>query len=175
MKELYNCQIFLTVSSMWCWQSSTNLSESSWIFNVYGGGCLVARSCPTLCNPMDYRPPGSFVYEIFWTRIQEWVAISFSKGSSPRRGWTWVSCVAGGFFTNWATREYNKMYDFSQFVNHEVTVSVSSPLTHVPKSISLDGPKIESYLQKCIIPTCRTFKYKYIFNWIISVDSEFKY
>ena len=35
----------------------------------------------------------------------EWVVISFSKGSSQSRGWTWVSCIAGRFFTIWATRE----------------------------------------------------------------------
>ena len=39
----------------------------------------VAQSCPTLCNPMDCSPPGSSVRGIFQARIQEWVAISFSK------------------------------------------------------------------------------------------------
>ena len=39
------------------------------------------------------------------SRILEWVAISFSRGSSGPRDWTWVSCIAGRFFTNWATRE----------------------------------------------------------------------
>ena len=38
-------------------------------------------------------------------RILEWVAYSFSNGSSPPRNRTWVSCIAGGFFTSWATRE----------------------------------------------------------------------
>ena len=41
--------------------------------------CLVARSCLTLCNPMDYSPPGSSVHGIL-ARILEWVAISFSGG-----------------------------------------------------------------------------------------------
>ena len=159
---------------MWCWQSSTNLSESSWIFNVYGGGGLVAKSCPTLCNPMDYRPLGSFVYEIFWTRIQEWVAISFSKGSSPCRGWTWVSCIAGGFFTNWATREYNKMYDFHSLWTMRSQSLLAAHWPMCPNPSHLMGLKLKG-LQKCIIPTCRTFKYKYIFNQIISIDSEFKY
>ena len=49
------------------------------------GLCLVAHSCPTLCNPMDYSPPGSSGHGIFQTRILEWVAISSSRGSSwPR-------------------------------------------------------------------------------------------
>ena len=62
-------------------------------------GCLVAKSCPTLCNPMDYSPPGSPVHGISQARILEWVAISFSSVSSRPRDWTRVSCMAGGFFT----------------------------------------------------------------------------
>ena len=38
-------------------------------------------------------------------RILEWVAYPFSRGSSWPRDWTRVSCIAGGFFTNWAMRE----------------------------------------------------------------------
>ena len=38
-------------------------------------------------------------------RILEWVTYSFSSGSSWPRNWTRVSCIAGGFFTSWATRE----------------------------------------------------------------------
>ena len=41
-------------------------------------GCLVAKSCPILCNPVDCSPPGSCVPEIFQARILEWVAISIS-------------------------------------------------------------------------------------------------
>ena len=41
----------------------------------------VVQSCPTLCDPMDYSPPGSSIHGIFQARILEWVAIPFSKGS----------------------------------------------------------------------------------------------
>ena len=44
--------------------------------------CEVAQSCPTLCNPTDCSLPGSFFHGIFQARILEWVAISFSRGSS---------------------------------------------------------------------------------------------
>ena len=54
---------------------------------------------------MDCSPPGSSVHEIFQTRILEWVAISFSRGSSQPRDQTQVFCTADRFFTNWATRE----------------------------------------------------------------------
>ena len=43
---------------------------------------LVAQSCPTLCDPMNCSPPGSFVHGIFQARILEWVATHFSRGSS---------------------------------------------------------------------------------------------
>ena len=43
---------------------------------------LVAQSCLTLCDPMDCSPPGSSVHGILQARILEWVAISFSRGSS---------------------------------------------------------------------------------------------
>ena len=40
---------------------------------------LAAWSCPTLCNPMDWNPPGSSVLGIFQARILEWIAISYFK------------------------------------------------------------------------------------------------
>ena len=46
---------------------------------------LVAQLSPTLCDPMDCNPPASSVQEIFQARILEWVAISFSRGSSQPR------------------------------------------------------------------------------------------
>ena len=61
--------------------------------------------CIGLCNSMDCNPPGSSVHGLLQTRILEWVAILFSKGSSWPRDWTWVSCIASSFFTVWATRE----------------------------------------------------------------------
>ena len=42
----------------------------------------VAQSCPTLCNTMDCSLPGSSIHGIFQARVQEWVAIFFSRGFS---------------------------------------------------------------------------------------------
>ena len=55
----------------------------------------VAQSCPTLCNPMDCKLPGSSVHGILQARILGWVAIPFFL----------ISCIADRFFTVWATRE----------------------------------------------------------------------
>ena len=65
----------------------------------------VAQSCPALCDPMDCSPPGSSIHGIFQARVLEWVAISFSRGSSWPRDRTWVSSTAGRRFTIWASRE----------------------------------------------------------------------
>ena len=58
-----------------------------------------------ICNPMDCSPPASSFHGIFQAKVLEWVAISFSRGSSWHRDWTWVSCTADRCFTIWATRE----------------------------------------------------------------------
>ena len=60
----------------------------------------VAQSGPTLCDPMDYT-----VHGILQAGILEWVTFLFSRGSSQPGDWTQVSCIAGRFFTSWATRE----------------------------------------------------------------------
>ena len=103
--------------------------------------CLVML---TLCNPMDYSPPGPLSMGIsrqeYWNglpcsppgdphnsgiepgsstlwadslppeapgnpRMLEWVTYPFSGGTSQPRNQTGVSCIAGGFFTSWATQE----------------------------------------------------------------------
>ena len=65
----------------------------------------VTQSCPTLCDPMD-----DTVHGIFQTRILEWVAFPFSRESSQPKDRTQVSCIAGGFFTSWATREAHEYW-----------------------------------------------------------------
>ena len=64
---------------------------------------LVAQSCLTLCDPMNWGS-GSSVHGILQARILEWVAFPFSRGSSRPRDWTQVSGIVGRFFTGWAPR-----------------------------------------------------------------------
>ena len=95
----------------------------------------ITQSCPTLCDPMDYTVheilqtrilewvtvpfsgnlpnPGlshcrQIIYQLIHQgspRILEWVVSLFSSGSPWPRHRTRVSCIAGRFFTSWATRE----------------------------------------------------------------------
>ena len=66
------------------------------------GRVLVTQSCLTLCDPLDWGPPGFSVRGILQARTLEWVAIPFSRGSSWPRDGTGVSRIAGTFFTVWA-------------------------------------------------------------------------
>ena len=65
----------------------------------------VAQLYLTLCVSMDWNPPGFSVHGIPQAEILEWVAVPFSRGASWPRNWTWVSLIAGRFFTIWATGE----------------------------------------------------------------------
>ena len=95
--SLVGCRLWGRVTQSWTrlkWLSSSS-SSSTCILQV-----KVAQSCPTLCDLMDYT-----VHGILQTRILEWVAFPFSRGSSQPRDRTQVSLIAGGFFTSRATRE----------------------------------------------------------------------
>ena len=81
-----------------------------WTLANSNGVTEVALSCPTLYNPVDCSLPGSSFHGIFQARILQWVAISFSMGSSWPKDWTHISCVsciAGRFFHRWAIWEVN--------------------------------------------------------------------
>ena len=68
------------------------------LFHREEGESEVAESCLTVCDPMDCSLPGSSVHGIFKARVPEWVAFSFSRGSSQPRDWTWVSGLVGSYF-----------------------------------------------------------------------------
>ena len=66
--------------------ANTPISQQGRPFGHQIYACSVTQSCPTLCNPMDYSPPGSSVHGLFQARIVEWVAISSSTGGLPDAG-----------------------------------------------------------------------------------------
>ena len=78
---------------------------------VYMHVCIptkLLQSCPALCDPVDYSPPGSSVHGVLQARILEWIAISFS-GDFPNPGIEPASLMfptlAGSFFTTGTTSE----------------------------------------------------------------------
>ena len=88
----------------------------------------VAQSRLTLGDPMDCSLPGFSVHGIFQARVLEWVAISFSKGSSWPRDRTQVSCIAGRCFTLQFKKRKEKELTFSsvQFSSVQFSCSVVS-------------------------------------------------
>ena len=82
MLGIFSCVFYLSVCLLW---REREKSE-------------VTQSCPTLCDPVDCSLPGSLVHGILQARILQWVAISFSRGSSWPRDRTWVSHFVGRCF-----------------------------------------------------------------------------
>ena len=97
-------------------QFSPSLSDHFWNLKEPMYVWMKTPLCPTLCDATDCSPWGSSVHGVLQARIPEWVAISSSRGSSLSRDWTcifWVSCIAGRFFTHWATAEAPKSLVYS--------------------------------------------------------------
>ena len=64
----------------------------------------VARSCPTLCNPMDLSQ-APLSTGILQAGILEWAAMASSRGSSWPRDWTrvsYVSCIGRWVLYHWS-------------------------------------------------------------------------
>ena len=110
----------------------------------------VTQLCPTLCDPMDCSLPGSFVHGIFQARILEWVAISFSRRSSPLRDQTRVSCIVDRCFIIWATREVTLNPDLikSQDTYFRVDVYTSQDGGKMFYCIFLERKEIKDNLEK---------------------------
>ena len=67
------------------------LQKTAW-YCCYCCCSLATKSCPTLCDPMDCSLPFSSVHGILQARILQWVAISYSRGSSEPGDQTYTSC-----------------------------------------------------------------------------------
>ena len=91
----YHCLIMILLS----FEIISTFRSCPYIWKVK---VFVTQSCWTL---QLHGPLGSFIHGILQAKIEEWVGISFSWGSSWPRDQTHVSCIAGRFLTIWATRQ----------------------------------------------------------------------
>ena len=96
VKRLSSSSSYIIWSVCVCVSCSSLAFDIRYCLNLFFLTCSVAQSWPTLCHSKDCSPPGSSIHGIFQGRILEWVAISFSRGSSRRRNRIRVSCIAGG-------------------------------------------------------------------------------
>ena len=101
---------------------------------------------------MDFSPPGSSVHGISQERILEWVAISFSRGSSWPWDWTCVSCIGRRGLYNWATWE----------APYILIVDVQS-LSHVLTFLPPHGQHHSRFL--CPPPSPRVFSSSHPLSW----------
>ena len=90
---------------------------------------MCAQSCPTLCDHIDCSLPVFSVHGIFQARILEWVAISFSRGSSQPKDWICISCIHRPILYHWANWiEVNwKSLSCVQFIVTPWTVAYQAP------------------------------------------------
>ena len=101
LKSLSHVQMFVTLWAIGIGNSPSqntevgSLSLLQGIFSTQGSN-LGLPHCRWILYQLSHQ--GS-------PRILEWVAWTFSRGSSWPRNWTRVSCITSGFFTSWATRE----------------------------------------------------------------------
>ena len=103
-------------------------SSNNYQITICVNSLLVLSRVQLFCNPKDRSLPGSSVHSISQGRILEWVAISFSKGSSQSRGRTYISRIGKQIFYLLATREalclqkaYIKAY--SNFTKYLLTIT----------------------------------------------------
>ena len=93
------CYCFLL--SMWQLKNIKQINHtsvlSSWVTKLFR----------LFCHPIDCGPPGSSVHGILQSRIMEWVAISFSSGSSGLRDKTCVCCIGRWILYHWATSVFS--------------------------------------------------------------------
>ena len=102
----------------------------------------VLQSCLILCNPLDWRPPGSSVHGILQASILEWVARPFSRGSSQPMSLTFHA-LAGGFFTTSATWKvhvtpYFMVKLISIKIYDKIMLNITFLILHYKKSLFKD-------------------------------------
>ena len=125
--------------------------------------CLVAKSCLTLCNPMDCSLPGSPVHGILQARILEWVAISSSNitwGQPLKRQYS------GSWW--WTGRPGVLWFMESQRVGHDWATELTELIAFINADSSIRPKwwKIKNQglaLKECLTP-CWRWSYVFIFK-----------
>ena len=138
----YSSGLLLTITNFFSMKvfssmkARTVLLEFSFILIVCVCESSVAQSCPTLCDPMDCKLPGSSVHRIFQERILAWIAISRYKGLSWPRDWTHVtciSCIGRRILYHWATWKAISLSHLESYI----------PVTCLQRAWQIIGPYLD--------------------------------
>ena len=142
---------------------------------------LVTQSCLTLCDSMDCNSPGSSVHGILQARIQDWVPVSFTSGSSWPKDWTWVSPklqadfyhlnerfrepLPGKGYLGWKPRyDLNKIH-FNNAVGMANRFKRLNLIDKVPEELWME---VSNILQKVLIKTIHKRKKKQKGKMVVS-------
>ena len=120
--------------------------------------CMHTQLCLTLCDPMDYSPPGSPICGIFQAGILEWVAIPFSRGFSQGSNLGLLHCRQ--ILYHWATRKtwhvdgvgvnyYNSVWDWTCAIRIKSFVGVS-PCSNLPLLVSCSTFRVLCWNLRCM-------------------------
>ena len=126
LKPQYWCEVLIYWKRPWCWETlkargegddrgwdglMASLTRWTWVWVSSGSWWWTGKA-----DVLQSMGSQSFRHD--WTTELNW-AILFSKGSSPPKDQTRVSCIAGRFFTIWATRKTPKLiYGSSKFLQN---------------------------------------------------------
>ena len=135
----------------------------SWGWPFWHMKVKVTQLCLTLCDPMDYT-----VHGILQASILEWVAYPFYSRSSRPRNWTGVSCIAGGFFTNWTIREALSYHVWSGILVWFV-LGISLTLSVVEHLFMCLLAILISFLEKYLFSSPAHFLHQIIWGFVIKL------
>ena len=101
--------------------------------------CVLSCSVVSLCNPMDYSPPGPSGHGIFEARILQWVAVPSSRESSWPRDQTWVSYVS--FIGRWVLQDQRRLGSPSARGTQPVMIATA------PTTVNIHGAPVMRQVQ----------------------------
>ena len=129
----------------------------------------VAQSCPTLCDPMDCRPPGSSIYGIFQARVLEWGAIAFSDIYIEREIHIYRRQIHYCLSYQRSTGRQNNIFENCSYSSRLYGYTLYYWMKENLKKLKVDC-KYEFLYNKLPLPTDFYYKMKDAFLWIMKVD-----
>ena len=94
--------------------------------------------------PKSQSSPYKAKCEKFQARVLEWVVIPFFRGSPRPRGWAWVFCTAGRFFTVWATKEVPQSQEAIKYIDGRISHRICQVILQMTRKRTLLTPNSDN-------------------------------